>query len=254
MDAVAREGEDIVRWIERGDLRQAGSALVERHAGEVYGLCRSMVRDDATAEDLTQDTFSRAFVGLEGYRGDASPRTWILRIARHRCVDYLRSIGREPWRRSDDDGGEPADTRPLPAELLIRRQDVERSLAELSEGERALIVLRFGHGLGYGELAEAFGIKEGAVRMRVSRALSRMRAALERAEAPAGRAMVATAPAPAAAAPLAARPASSGFRITSRSRRAAGSDPEALANWFKRNLPQIPRKLRSSLRRHAKKL
>src|SRR5690606_39311726 len=48
----------------------------------------------------------------------------------------------------------------------------------LGEGERALVVLHFGHGVGYPELADSFGLREGAVRMRISRALARMRAAL----------------------------------------------------------------------------
>src|SRR5262249_50533911 len=59
-----------------------------------------------------------------------------------------------------------------------RREDAERAMAALGESERALVVLHFGHGVGYPELADAFGIGQGAARMRVSRALARMRDAL----------------------------------------------------------------------------
>ncbi|HTM22746.1 MAG TPA: sigma-70 family RNA polymerase sigma factor, partial [Kofleriaceae bacterium] len=75
---------------------------------------------------------------------------------------------------------------------------VEAALAALAEGDRALIVLRFRHGLDYAELAAAFGLREGTVRMRLSRALRRMRDALIVPAAPA---------APAAAAPARARAA-----------------------------------------------
>src|SRR5690606_4644527 len=77
--------------------------------------------------------------------------------------------------------GEPdghPDDAPLPHDLLLRRADVEDALAQLVEGERALVVLRFKNGLEYAELAEAFGLREGTVRMRLSRALAKMREAL----------------------------------------------------------------------------
>lgn len=56
---------------------------------------------------------------------------------------------------------------------------MESALAELGEADRALVVLRYRNGLELAELAEAFGLREGTVRMRLSRALARMRAALE---------------------------------------------------------------------------
>ena len=48
-----------------------------------------MVRDSRLAEDLSQDVFARAFAALDGFRGEASPRTWLLKIARNRCLDHL---------------------------------------------------------------------------------------------------------------------------------------------------------------------
>lgn len=172
-------------WIGSGNLRHAGEWLVHSYADEVLGLCGAMVRDRHAAEDLAQDVFGRAFAGLEGFRAEASPRTWLLRIARNRCIDHLRARRRDPWGGAADetDPDVQPDEAPLPPDLILRRADVEDALSELSEGERALVVLRFKNGLDYAELAHAFGLKEGAVRMRVSRALGKMRAALEDAEA-----------------------------------------------------------------------
>jgi hypothetical protein len=75
----------------------------------------------------------------------------------------------------------------MPSDLLERRDEVEAALADLSEGDRALVVLRFRHGLDYSELALTFGIKEGTARMRLSRALARMRTTLNRRAAGAAR-------------------------------------------------------------------
>lgn len=170
--------------LQHGDLRSAGEWLVARYARDVIGLCRSMVRERELAEDLAQDVFAQAFTNLRGYRAEAAPRTWLLSIARNRCIDHLRRVQREPWDDADE-SNEPdrfSDDAPLPAELLGRRGDVDAALGELGENERALVVLRFAHGLEYAELATVFGLREGTVRMRLSRALAKMRDRLERRE------------------------------------------------------------------------
>lgn len=171
---------ELSRLIARGDRGRAASLLVKEYAPAVFSLCRAMVRDPRLAEDLSQDSFARAFAALDGFRGEASPRTWLLKIARNRCLDHLDRLKRTPWGGEEPEPDELSSDDPPPVELLSRRQDAERAMAVLTEGERALVVLHFGHGVGYAELADSFGIREGAVRMRISRALARMRAALAR--------------------------------------------------------------------------
>jgi RNA polymerase sigma-70 factor (ECF subfamily) len=178
--ATTASHAELAGLIARGDRRLAASLLVRDHAPAVLALCRAMVRDPRLAEDLSQDAFARAFGALEGFRGEASPRTWLLRIARNRCIDHMDRARRAPWGNGEPDT-EPDDHAadvPPPYDLLARREDAARAMAALDEPERALVVLHFGHGVGYPELADAFGLREGTVRMRISRALARMRAAL----------------------------------------------------------------------------
>ena len=168
------------RELDAGNLRVAGSWLVTHCADDVLGLCTALVRDRILAEDLAQDTFGKAFSSLSSYRGDASPRTWLLAIARNRCLDYLRRRRHTGLISSDPDAGDAtASDAPLPADLLGNRAEVSEALDALDETQRALIILRFRHGLSFDELAEVFGIKPGTARMRLSRALGRMRASLE---------------------------------------------------------------------------
>ncbi len=169
---------ELSRLIARGDRSRAASLLVKEYAPAVFSLCRAMVRDSRLAEDLSQDVFARAFAALDGFRGEASPRTWLLKIARNRCLDHLDRLKRTPWDGREPEPDDLVSNDPPPVDLLSRRQDAERAMAVLAEGERALVVLHFGHGVGYPELADSFGIREGAVRMRISRALARMRSAL----------------------------------------------------------------------------
>jgi RNA polymerase sigma-70 factor (ECF subfamily) len=169
-------------WIARGELSLAAQHLVREHGRCVLSACVAIVRDRSAAEDLAQEVFSAAFTALPSFRGESKVRTWLLGIARHRCIDHLRAARREPFA---DDAGEPAeqaDEAPLAAELVSDRRRLEAALAELAEGDRALVVLRYKNGLEYAELASAFGLREGTVRMRLSRALARMRAVLEAAE------------------------------------------------------------------------
>jgi RNA polymerase sigma factor (sigma-70 family) len=150
------------------------------------------------AEDLTQEVFGRALTALRDFRGESSARTWLLKIARNRCIDHLRARQREPWGGVGDEA-EPdqhPDSAPLPVDLIARRGQLSLALEQLAEGERALVILRFRHGLDYRELAAAFGLREGAVRMRISRALARMRRALVEPPPPMPQAAPAPAPAP----------------------------------------------------------
>lgn len=202
----------------QGDHRAAGTWLVRTYAEDVLALCRAMVRDATWAEDLTQDVFGKALGALASFRGDASARTWLRTIARNTCLDALKRESRRPWDLEDEETpAEAVDPRPIPQELLSQHAAVARALAALDEASRALVVLRFQHDLGYPELAEAFGIKEGTARMRISRALARMREALApvplAGAAPAPRAApmpppAAAPPAPGAPAPGAPAPAS----------------------------------------------
>ena len=162
------------------DMKGAATFLVQHYADDVYGLCRAMMRDDALAEDLSQDVFGKALAALASFRGDASPRTWILRIARNACIDSLRSQQRAPWADAEDvDPEEEASDAIAVDDLLARHDDVQRGLSSLDERERALVMLRFGHELSYAELGSTFGLGEGAVRMRVSRAVAKMRKAID---------------------------------------------------------------------------
>jgi RNA polymerase sigma-70 factor (ECF subfamily) len=193
----------VAQWIEAGDLRRAASSLVVSYGSDVLATCIAMLRDRTAAEDVTQEVFSDALRALSTFRGDSSPRTWLLSIARNRCIDYLRARKRDPWGGAIDDGSSDpdahADQAAFGSEWFADRSVVLRALDALAEGDRALIVLRFKNGLEYEELATAFGLREGTVRMRVSRALARMRQVLESE----GRPAVGTPAPPPAAAPMA---------------------------------------------------
>lgn len=187
MDALAVD-VDLSRALSRNDKKHAATLLVTHFASDVFALCRAIVRDRDVAEDLAQDAFQKALVALPSFRGDSSSRTWLLAIARNTCLDHLRRVKGSPFAKDDDGESDAhASTEAPILDVLVNQEDVERALAPLDPMERAIVVLFHGHGVGYPELAQAFGVKEGALRMRMSRATQRMREALASEPARTGR-------------------------------------------------------------------
>jgi len=150
--------------------RSALLAAIRRSQAEVWRLAVHVVgREDA--DDVTQDTFLRAWRALPSYRGDAAGRTWLLAIARRSCADALRSRSRrrrlharlehvaQPLPRSTAHGSEPAVAHAL--DSLVEGLDTER---------RTAFVLTQIVGSSYAEAAEICEVPVGTIRSRVARA------------------------------------------------------------------------------------
>src|SRR3954453_9161820 len=78
---------------ERAPLKE----LYEKYGGSVYGRCVFLLRDRAKAEDAMQDVFAQALVHHAGFRAEASPLTWLIKIATPHCLNLIRSE-RAGWR------------------------------------------------------------------------------------------------------------------------------------------------------------
>jgi RNA polymerase sigma-70 factor (ECF subfamily) len=86
---------ELLQRARAGD-RDAFAALVESHRGELQVHCYRMLGSLQDAEDALQETLLAAWLGLEGFEGRSSVRTWLYRIATNRCLNLLRSSGRRP--------------------------------------------------------------------------------------------------------------------------------------------------------------
>ncbi len=78
------------------DSRTALRELYARYGGSVYGRCEYLLRDRARAEDAMQDVFAKALVSFTDFRAEASPLTWLTKIATHHCLNLMRA-DRAPW-------------------------------------------------------------------------------------------------------------------------------------------------------------
>jgi RNA polymerase sigma-70 factor (ECF subfamily) len=162
----------------------AFNELVELHSPIIFNVCVRLLRDAASAEDATQDTFIRAWSALKTWHG-GNVRPWLIRIATNRCYDMLRSQARRPASSLDAD---PYEIEPRwsthvdgpedPEQFSIRADlsaYLERALALLPDDQRLAIILVDVHGLSYEEVAEVAGVAVGTVKSRISRARGRLR-------------------------------------------------------------------------------
>ena len=186
-DAVALE---LVERARQGDTRAFGE-LVDRHRPAVYRAALAALRSPADAEDVAQEAFVTAYRKLDGFRGDASFKTWLLAITWRKALDRRGSLGRRLRRlaggaaESDADPmARVADTGPSQEDALLSAELVRqtrRLVATLPAKLRDVLLLAGSGDYTYEEIATMTGAPVGTVKWRVSearRALRRKLAAL----------------------------------------------------------------------------
>jgi len=151
--------------------------LFTRYQGPLYRHILGLVGDPAQAQDLTQDTFLKVFTALPGTRDPVRP-AWLYRIATTTAYDALRHRLRLTWVpfAPGDDERLPAPDRDLPTHRA-EHEAVRHALARLTPPQRACLLLRARDGLSIAAITHALRLSPGNVKMTLSRAKGRFRAA-----------------------------------------------------------------------------
>jgi RNA polymerase sigma-70 factor (ECF subfamily) len=180
--------QNLIRAAQRGDL-EAFNRLVIEFQEVVFNQAYWLLGDPDMAEDITQDTFIKAFHRLPSFRGD-SLRAWLLRIATNACHDELRRQKRRralPLIRTAPDGEELETEDWLVDPALAIEETVEqaelsallrRHLEDLPEKYRSVAVLVDVLELDYEEAAQVLGVPIGTVKSRLARARMHLRSRL----------------------------------------------------------------------------
>lgn len=171
------------------DLLRAGdraefARLVEVYSRPIYRLALRMLADPLDAEDVLQVTFLKAMQAIASFEARSSLSTWLYRIAANEALMLIRrrrpqvGLDEEP----DDESVEPparlADFSALPEDVLLSdegRRLLDRAVAALPEGQRAVFLLRDVEGLSIRATGEALGLSETNVKTRLLRARLRLR-------------------------------------------------------------------------------
>ncbi len=163
----------------RLDAPGAFEELYRRHAPRLFGLaCRMVGRTEA--EDLLQEIFLAAYRKMALYKGESSLGTWLFRLATNQCLDYLRSKRARLAMLTDTLDQEPGTQGAAAGAILgvVDRLDLEKALAALPPGCRAVFVLHDIEGCEHREVAELLGVSDGTSKSQLHKARLRLRALL----------------------------------------------------------------------------
>lgn len=178
---------DLVAQARRGDPG-AFEQLALLYKDRLYNYILRMIGDPTEAEDLAQEVFLRAFLGLPRFRGAAAFSTWLYRIASNLCVDALRRRRRDERRTYNLDAPMEAEDRelardfpdssPTPEQALAHtelRRNVEEAIESLSPKLREVVILFDVMGVPYEEVSQIVGCPLGTVKSRLFNARMQLR-------------------------------------------------------------------------------
>jgi RNA polymerase sigma-70 factor (ECF subfamily) len=164
--------------------------LMRQYNQRLFRVARSILRDDADAEDALQDAYVQAYRKLAEFRGDAALSTWLTRIVINQALMRVRKRTRDrvvvPVQQ-DGEGTPELDVADehaeSPSDAAVRaevRKLLEQRIDELPEAFRTVFVMREVEEMTARETSDALGIPEATVRTRLFRARALLRAALDR--------------------------------------------------------------------------
>jgi RNA polymerase sigma-70 factor (ECF subfamily) len=188
-EADISSDEELVR---RALLRDEAAvrALTIRYNRRLFRVARGILRNDAEAEDVVQETYVRAFTGLDMFRGDAAFGTWITRIAMNEALGRLRK--QKPtvdWESYGENRTQaqvihfPVSAASIDPEKTMAQGEIrvilEKAIDQLPDSFRIVFVARVVEGMTVEETADLFSLKPETVKTRLHRARALLRESLE---------------------------------------------------------------------------
>ncbi|HEY7875100.1 MAG TPA: sigma-70 family RNA polymerase sigma factor [Actinomycetota bacterium] len=174
--------ETLLAGLGSGDS-DAAAAFIRRFQGRVYGLAHTIVGDAMTAEEVAQETFTRAWRHAHAYDPRrARVSTWLLSIARNIAIDQIRMRRHEPVDPETFFSLEIASDDASPDERAIADDNADRlraGLKELPVEQRRALVLAAFYGRTGREISELEGVPLGTVKTRIRTAMLKLRSILE---------------------------------------------------------------------------
>ncbi len=170
---------EINEYIEQAKLgnQSAFTFLLDHYWNEVYGFMLNRTEDETDTEDITIETFSKAFAKIASYKSEFQFNTWLIAIAKNVHVDMLRKR-KSAWFLdvSDEDNlyaYNVADTSPSAEDKLITEQNLSallKCIKELKPHYQDVIQLRYFQELSYQEISDQLGEPLSNVKIKLLRA------------------------------------------------------------------------------------
>ena len=152
----------------------AFTTLVDRHSRVCLRFATRMLGNREDAEDVTQETFVRAYGALPRYDGSTAFRTWLMTILVNRCRTALQTRRRRDARVVADEGALATAVAATNWHDPALRHAIEQALARLEPTQREAFLLKHVEQLSYDEMSAMTGVGISALKMRVQRACERL--------------------------------------------------------------------------------
>lgn len=189
MNYTTLDDAALIRLVARAQA-DALSELYDRYNRLVFSLALNMVGDQATAEEVTLDVFTRVWEKAETYRADqAKVSTWLTSITRYRSIDILRRQSTRPeqhsvnWAEVSPEAMPSVNSPEEATELALQQERVRAAIAELPPDQKQALALAYFKGYSHSEIAQALDQPLGTVKTRIRLAMQKLRGMLHDEEA-----------------------------------------------------------------------
>jgi RNA polymerase sigma-70 factor (ECF subfamily) len=163
--------------VKNGDIDKMG-LLYERYYHQLYRFLFNMTRQTELSEDMVQNIFLRMLKYPEGFMGFGEFKMWMYHIARNSVYDHFRKVKRTPYHSDLKDYEERIEGEQHTDGQIEKEQELktlETAMEKLSDENRELLILCRFQELKYNEIAKILNTTEGAIKVRVHRALNQLK-------------------------------------------------------------------------------
>jgi RNA polymerase sigma-70 factor (ECF subfamily) len=167
---------ELARKVASGDM-QAFEELYNRYHRRVYTLCLRMTNNISEAEDLAQEVFIHVYRKIGSFRGESAMMTWLHRVTVNKVLMYFRrNAARRERMTEDGDSPEPAAQagQRLDQALAVDRIALDRAIAQLPPGYRAVFILHDVEGYEHSEIARICGTATGTSKSQLHKARKKL--------------------------------------------------------------------------------
>ncbi|MFC2167438.1 RNA polymerase sigma factor [Acidobacteriota bacterium] len=162
----------------------AFETLVKKYQKPIYALCRRMTGEHQSADDLSQETFIKAYLSLKKFKDKMNFFSWIRKIALNNCLNYLKKRKREEplgIRENEVTENINGSSQESPQEQLLRNgmeEKFKEALEILPMDQKTVFILRVFENLSYKEIADLLNIPPGTVMSRLNRSRNKLKTLL----------------------------------------------------------------------------
>lgn len=163
--------DEVIHSYLRSQATGCFNLLYDRYASKIYSKCISLLKDESLAKDATQEIFTKIFLNLSRFGQKSKFSTWVYSITYNYCIDFLRRKKKQDL-FSDEMENAPDLAEEVPDQALYEMnvRQLKEVLGQMSDGDRAILLMKYQSELSIKEIAEVLGKTESAVKMQIKRA------------------------------------------------------------------------------------